>query len=61
MADVYSDPAWDRAIAERDAEIARLKEEVARMRTALTDIATVRGLAADLQARARAALTEPRA
>ncbi len=25
MAEVYSDPAWDRAIAERDAEITRLR------------------------------------
>jgi len=31
-----------------------------RLRAALKDIATVRGLAADLQARARAALKEPR-
>jgi uncharacterized small protein (DUF1192 family) len=35
--------------------------EVERLRAALKDIATVRGLAADLQARARAALKEPRA
>jgi hypothetical protein len=37
---------------EAAAEITRLREEVERLRAALTDIATVRGLAADLQARA---------
>lgn len=36
------------------------EEEITKLRAALTDIATVRGLAADLQARARAALKEPR-
>jgi hypothetical protein len=44
-------------------ENARLTAEVERLRAALEDIATVRGLAADLQARARAALNlsqEPR-
>jgi len=36
MADVYSDPAWDWAIAERDAEITRLKEEVERLQSIIT-------------------------
>ena len=40
--------------------ITALRAEVERLRAALTDIATVRGLAADLQARAGAALKEDR-
>jgi hypothetical protein len=48
--------ARDQGTTQYCAEAARLVEENERLRAALEDIATVRGLAADLQARARAAL-----